>query len=33
MYADDGQLYTTDTDPVSLERRILHEVISANTKG
>ena len=30
MYADDGQLYTSDTDPVSLERRISHEVSSAN---
>ena len=30
MYADDGQLYTADTDPVSLERRILREVSSAN---
>ena len=30
MYADDGQLYTADTDPVSLERRISREVISAN---
>ena len=29
MYADDGQLYTSDTDPVSLERRILREVSSA----
>ena len=33
MYADDGQLYTADTDLVSLERRILLEVSSANTKG
>ena len=30
MYADDGQLYTADTDPVSLERRISREVTSAN---
>ena len=30
MYADDGQLYTADTDPVSLERRISREVSSAN---
>ena len=30
MYADDGQLYTSDTDPVSLERRISREVSSAN---
>ena len=30
MYADDGQLYTADTDLVSLERRITHEVASAN---
>ena len=30
MYADDGQLYTADTDPVSLERRISCEVSSAN---
>ena len=27
MYADDGQLYTADTDPV---RRILRKVSSAN---
>ena len=30
MYADDGQLYTADTDPVSLEKRISREVSSAN---
>ena len=30
MYADDGQLYTADTHPVSLERRISREVSSAN---
>ena len=30
MYADDGQLYTADIDPVSLERRISCEVSSAN---
>ena len=30
MYADDGQLYTADTDPVSLERRISREVSSSN---
>ena len=30
MYADDGQLYTADTEPVSLERRISREVSSAN---
>ena len=30
MYADDGQLYTADTDPVFLERRISREVGSAN---
>ena len=30
MYADDGQLYTADTDPVSLERRISREVSSVN---
>ena len=30
MYGDDGQLYTADTDPVSLERRISREVSSAN---
>ena len=30
MYADDGQLYTADTDPISLERRISHEASSAN---
>ena len=30
MYADDGQLYTSNTDPVSLERRISREVSSAN---
>ena len=30
MYADDGQLSTADTDPVSLERRISREVSSAN---
>ena len=30
MYADDGQLYTSDTDPVSLERRISREVSAAN---
>ena len=30
LYADDGQLYTSETDPVSLERRISREVSSAN---
>ena len=30
MYAGDGQLYTADADPVSLERRISREVSSAN---
>ena len=30
MHADDGQLYTADTDPVSLERRTSREVSSAN---
>ena len=30
MYADDGQLYTANSDPVSLERRISCEVSSAN---
>lgn len=30
MYADDGQLHTSDTDPVYLERRISREVSSAN---
>ena len=30
MYADDGELYTYDTGPVSLERRISREVSSAN---
>ena len=30
MYVDDGQLYTADTDSVSLERRISREVSSAN---
>ena len=30
MYADDNQLYTADTDPVFLERRISREVSSAN---
>ena len=30
MYADDGQLYASDTDPVSLERRISREVSAAN---
>ena len=30
MYADDGQLYTANTDPVSLERCISREVSSAN---
>ena len=30
IYADDGQLYTADTDPVSLERRISREVSSSN---
>ena len=30
MYAYDGELYTADTDPLSLERRILREVSSAN---
>ena len=30
MYADDGQLYTSHSDPVSLERRISREVSSAN---
>ena len=30
MYAYHGQLYTADTDPVSLERRISSEISSAN---
>ena len=30
MYVDDGQLYSADTDSVSLERRISREVSSAN---
>ena len=30
MYTDDGQLYTSVTDPVSLDRRISREVSSAN---
>ena len=30
LYADDGQLYTSKTDPVSLETRISREVSSAN---
>ena len=30
LHADDGQLYTADTDPVSLERLISREVSSAN---
>ena len=30
MYADDGQLYTADTNPVSLESGISREVGSAN---
>ena len=30
MYADDGSLYTADTDPLSLERCISREVSSAN---
>ena len=30
MYVDGGQLYTADTDSVSLERRISREVSSAN---
>ena len=30
MYADDGRLHTSDTEPVSLERRISSEVNSAN---
>ena len=30
MYADDGELYTYDTGPVSLERRISREVSLAN---
>ena len=32
MYADDGQLYTSDTNPVSFERRISREVSSANAR-
>ena len=31
MYADDGHLYTADTDPVYLERLISRAVSSANT--
>ena len=30
MYADDGQLHTSDTEPVSLEGRISREVNSVN---
>lgn len=29
-YADDGQLYASDTDPVALEERLLGEVSLAN---
>ena len=32
LYADDGQLHTSDTDTVTLEERLLGEVIMQGTK-